>query len=326
VRAEKLFITGMEGFVGSHLARYLLRAGHHVAGTVFPHNTVDNIADILPEVRRFECDVRDTGSLSDALRQFRPDGVFHLAGQAFVPRSFQDPHETYTINVMGGVSLLESIRPFESSPKIVVVSTAEVYGAVKPEDIPADEDTPLNPLNPYSTSKLCLEAVTHSYVRDFELQAVLLRPFNHTGPGQNPHFVCADFSRQIALIERGLRKPVMEVGNLSPVRDFTDVRDIVRAYYQAFAEGEVGEVYNLCSRRGISIREVLEILLGFSTEEITIVPGTHKKRSVDIPEIVGDFSKFHRLTGWKPEISFPRTLSDMLAAWREKSGREPQDR
>jgi GDP-4-dehydro-6-deoxy-D-mannose reductase len=308
----------MEGFAGSHLAEYLLSQGHCVGGTVFRREAIHNIRSILQKVTVFECDLREKGSISSAIQQFEPEGIFHLAGQPFVPQSFQDPIETFHTNVMVGVNLLDAMRRFSLSTRVMIISTAGVYGAIKPADIPIDEETSVRPMNPYSTSKLCLEQVTLSFIRDFDVSAILLRPFNHTGPRQNPDFVCADFSRQVARIEKGLKPPIMTVGNLFPVRDFTDVRDMVKGYYQAFEKGEVGEVYNLCSSRGVTIRKVLETLLEHSSKEIKIVEESRRKRSAEIPEVIGDFSKFHKLTGWKPEIPLSHTLSDMFESWSEE--------
>ena len=314
----RLFVTGMEGFAGSHLVRFLVDQGHTVGGTVFDRTMLGNLEPTLSELEIFECDLREKERVLSVISGFSPEGIFHLAAQAFVPRSFQNPQDTYHTNIMGGTNLLDAVRRSRIPARVLVVSTAEVYGTIRPDELPVDEDTPIRPANPYSVSKRCLEEITMAYVRDFGIQAVIVRPFNHTGPRQSPDFVCSDFSRQVAMIEKGMKEPVMSVGNLFPTRDFTDVRDVVRAYYRALIEGVVGEVYNICSAKGETIRRILETLVAYSGRDIRIHEQAGRKRATDIPEIIGDFSRFQRLTGWKPAIPLEQTLRDMLETWRRR--------
>jgi GDP-4-dehydro-6-deoxy-D-mannose reductase len=252
--------------------------------------------------------------------EVQPDYILHLAAQSFVPSSFADPWDTLQNNIRAQLNLLEAVRRSESHVRVLVIGSNEEYGTPRPDELPQTEESPLRPNNPYAVSKVAQDFMGLQYHLAYGLPVVRVRPFNHTGPGQTPRFVVPAFASQIARIEAGLQEPVMKVGNLEVSRDFTDVRDIVRAYHLAVTQGEPGEVYNLASGRAQSVRGLLDMLLSYSQVEIRVERDPELYRPVDVPVGYGTALKFHRLTGWKPEIPFAQTLQDVLAYWREQTG------
>jgi GDP-4-dehydro-6-deoxy-D-mannose reductase len=252
------------------------------------------------------------------VEQTKPDYVFHLAAQSFVPASFADPWDTLENNIRSELNLLEAVRQSERKVWFLVVGSNEEYGAPGPDELPQTERNPLRPNNPYAVSKVGQDLLGLQYHLAYGMAVVRVRPFNHAGPGQSPRFVVPAFASQIARIEVGLQEPVMRVGNLASSRDFLDVRDVVRAYHLAVTEGEAGEVYNLASGKPQSIRTVLETLLGYSDIPIRVERDPEQYRPVDVPIVCGSSEKFYRRTGWEPRIPFERTLRDTLAYWREQ--------
>jgi GDP-4-dehydro-6-deoxy-D-mannose reductase len=246
----------------------------------------------------------------------RPDVVLHLAGATSVASSWQQPDRSFQVNAIGTLNLLEALRSLDLEPKVVVATSAEIYGAVCAENQPIREDSPLNPISPYATSKAAQDLIAAQYQRGFNLPTVRLRLFPHTGPGRPPQFAASGFARQIARIERGLDPPVMAVGNLDPIRDFTDVRDTARAYWAAAVRGRPGEAYNVGSGRGVSIREVLDQLIALSDRRIETRVDPQRLRPADIACLVADTTRFAADTGWRPEIPLERTLADLLDWWR----------
>jgi GDP-4-dehydro-6-deoxy-D-mannose reductase len=312
-------ITGAGGFVGGHLCVYLLAyTDWELTGTVYPHPVDAQPQE--PRLRLRHADLRDPEGVQALVGEVQPDCILHLAAQSFVPASFADPWDTLQNNIRAQLNLLEAVRRSGRDVRVLVIGSNEEYGAPKPEELPQTEESPLRPNNPYAVSKVAQDFLGLQYYLAYGLPVVRVRPFNHTGPGQAPRFVVSAFASQIARIEAGLQEPVMKVGNLEAVRDFTDVRDIVRAYHLAVSQGEPGEVYNLASGRPQSVRGLLEMLLSHSHVEIRVERDPRRYRPVDVPVVYGSAAKFRQRTGWEPQIPFEQTLRDTLAYWREQTG------
>lgn len=314
-----VLITGVSGFVGRHLAAFLGGLGAEVFGTVMPGEPV-SAEGPLSGARLMECRIEDADSVAEAVRFSEPGLVCHLAAQSFVPRSFENPRETFEANVTGTLNLLEALRGLSGVRKVLLVGSAEVYGTAPSSMLPLTEDARMEPVNPYACSKACAELMGIQYCRAFGVPVVVTRSFNHIGPGQSDVFASSSFARQIAEIEAGLRPPVIRVGNLDARRDFTDVRDVVRAYALALDMCAAGEVYNVCSDRAVGIGEVLDTLLELSGAEVEVVPDPDRMRPSDMPVMLGDSSKLRAATGWRPEIPLEKTLMDLLDYWRKTVG------
>lgn len=315
----RALITGIAGFAGSHLAEYLLdHADLEVHGVIQPQFGTANIDGLGDRLKLHEGDVGDFQRVLTLLRQVQPDWVFHLAAQAAPSLSLLQPGETLTNNIIGQLNVLAAAVHLGISPRILVVGSADEYGLVRPEELPVRETNVLRPINPYSVSKIAQDYLGYQYFLSHGLPAVRVRPFNHIGPRQGPGFVVADFAKQIAEAEAGKRAPVVRVGNLRNQRDFTDVRDMVRAYYLAMAQGEPGEVYNLGSERAYGVGEILQRLLDLSPSRIAVEEDASRIRPSDIPAIVSDSSKFRARTGWRAEIPLESTLADVLSYWRRQ--------
>lgn len=302
----KAFITGVGGFVGQHLADLLLSKNFEVYGSYHTNKPS------LKNVRLFQVDISQRQKLEKAILQVKPDYVFHLAAISSVKRSWEGPELTRKINVFGTDNLLSSIESSGPSAKTLIVSSSEVYG--EPRTIPITEDHALNPLNPYSKSKLECEQLCKKY----DLPYVITRSFTHIGPGQSPIFFCSEFAKTVAEIEKGLQERVLTFGDASVVRDVTDVRDIAKAYLLCLDKGKPREIYNICSGKGISIRKILDLLTSFSTKEITLQQDKSKLVGKSITTMIGDYQKFSKVSGWKPRIQISQTLKDMLDYWRSR--------
>ena len=298
----KALITGISGFVGPHLQAHLEKNAIEVFG-IDKHPAGERV---------FEADMLDFGSIADIIAQVKPDLVFHLAGFSSVKKSFEQPELCKKVNVQGTKHLLDAIMKAQIRPKTLIVTSAEVYGI--PKTVPIKETAELHPVTPYGESRKEQEALCKTYAEKIPL--VIARSFNHIGPGQPPPFVTADFAKQIAEIEKGLQEPVMRIGNLAAKRDFTDVRDIVRAYLLALQKCTPGEAYNICSGSAHAIQEILDILLSFAQVKITTEHDPTRMRPSDIPILQGDKSKFTSATGWKPDIDIKTSLKDILDYWR----------
>ena len=313
-------ITGAGGFVGRHLCAYLLaHTDWEMLGTVYPQQVEAQPPE--PCLRLRHADLRDPEGVRALVDEVQPDYIFHLAAQSFVPASFSDPWDTLENNIRAELNLLEAVRRSGRDVRVLVVGSNEEYGAPRPEELPQTEDSPLRPNNPYAVSKIAQDFLGFQYYLAYGVPVVRVRPFNHTGPGQAPRFVVPAFASQIARVEAGLQEPVMQVGNLDVARDFTDVRDIVRAYYLAVTQGESGEVYNLASGQAQSVRGLLETLLSYSKTDIRVERDPARYRPVDVPVVYGSLEKFHYRTGWEPQIPFEQTLRDTLEYWRGQVGR-----
>lgn len=316
----RVLITGVTGFVGSHLAEALTRPGaeHEVWGLVRWDSDQHAMDALGANVQRIEGELKDATSMVRVLQTVEPEVVFHLAAASTVAGSWSAPAEVVEVNVLGQVHLLEAMRSLSMDPMTVVASSAEAYGQVRPHELPVTEETPFRPVSPYGLSKAAQDLLAYQYHVGFGLPIVRLRAFNHTGPRRPDRFVCSSFARQIAEIEAGLRPPRLLVGDLSVVRDFTDVRDVARAYWLAATRARGGEAYNLCSGRQTTIREVLDLLLGMSEVAIEVEVDPARLRAADIPVLYGDHTELTGATGWRPRIGLETTLRDLLELWRER--------
>ena len=315
----RVLITGLTGFVGSHLADYLVGRGDvEIFGTHRWRSRTENIEHLGNRVRLVECDLRDASAVRRALASVRPDRIYHLAAQSYVPTSWLAPGETLTGNVTCQLNVFEAVRELGLPARIQIAGSSEEYGLVLPNEVPIREESPLRPLSPYAVSKVAQDLLAYQYWQSYRLHTVRTRGFNHTGPRRGHVFVTSNFARQIAAIEKGLCDPVVHVGNLDAVRDFTDVRDMVRAYWLALEHGEPGEVYNICSGRGYTIREVLQTLIDLAHVKVEVREDPARMRPSDVSVLQGDCSRLRALTGWEPTIPFEVTLKDVLEYWRQR--------
>ncbi len=316
----KALITGITGFAGSHLAEYLLEHQPHVEvhGTRRWRSPMDNVSHLEGKVHFHEMDMTDSNSVELVLDTVRPDFIFHLAAQSFVPTSWSAPASTFDTNVRGQINIFEAVRGLGIDPVIQIACSSEEYGLVHPEETPITEENPLRPLSPYAVSKVSQDYLGYQYFQSYGIKAIRTRGFNHTGPRRGDVFVTSNFAKQLARIKAGLDEPVIRVGNLDAVRDFTDVRDTVRAYWLAVNHAKPGEVYNICSGSGITIRELLDRLIERSGVEVKIEQDPARMRPSDVEILLGDCSKFKKDTGWEPEIPFDQTLDDIVAYWFER--------
>ena len=315
----KVLITGITGFVGSHLADYTLaKENVEVYGTIRWRSKTENIEHIKDKLHLIQCNLNDASSVNDLIVDIKPDKIFHLAAQSFVPTSWNSPAETLTSNIIGELNIFEAIRRAKINPWMQIAGSSEEYGMVYPDETPIKETNPLRPLSPYGVSKVGQDLLAYQYYMSYKPNVVRTRAFNHTGPRRGDVFVCSEFAKRIAEIEKGHKKPVILVGNLDAQRDFTDARDIVKAYWLGLDKCKPGEVYNICTGRAYKISEVLDILISLSKAKIEVGKDPAKMRPSDVPYLGGDSTKFRKATGWKPEIPFERTLTDLLNYWREK--------
>jgi len=314
----KILITGIAGFVGSHLAEYSLAQKAEVFGIDSPKAKKDNITHIEDKIKYIECDITDEKRLKQVVREIKPDRIFHLAAQSFVPASWESPVRTLETNIIGQVNLFEAARECNINPFIQIACSSEEYGEVTEENLPITEQTPLNPLSSYGVSKVAQDLLGYQYNKSYGMNIIRTRAFNHAGPRRGEIFVCSDFAKQIAQIEAGKNLPILYVGNIKAIRDFTDVRDVVRAYWLALEKCEPGQVYNICSGKGYAIKQVADMLLSLTDAKIEIKVDSARLRPSDVQVLIGDSSKFRKATGWQPEILFEKTLKDLLNFWREK--------
>ncbi len=308
----KAMIIGAAGFVGGYLSEHLLKCGYDVCVTKLEHEK----AYFDERISVFDLDILDEKSVFDLLIREEPDMIFHLAAQSSVKVSWERPGLTADINVRGTINVLEAAHRASHDVRILLVGSGEEYGYLKPEDIPVKEDTILRAGNIYAVTKACQGMLGEVYSRAYGMDIIMVRAFNHIGPKQAPQFVISDFCRQVSRIEKGLSEPVMYVGNLSAQRDFTDVRDIVRAYEMLMRKGKSGETYNVGSGKAVSIDSMLNKILSHSEVKIDVRTDPSKLRPSDVPVIAADISKITADTGWKPEISVDETIINILDYWR----------
>ena len=319
----QLFVTGAGGFVGGHLIEYVLTqpdVSVH-AGVFLPPGRNPRL-DRLP-IAQYAVDLRNAQAVLTVLEEIRPDAIVHLAAMADVGQSFKNPWQTLENNIVSQLNILQAAHQLQLDAQILVISSAEIYGAAGGTSEPLDEERPFLPTSPYSVSKVAQDMLALQYFLSHNMPIIRARPFNHIGPYQSGGFVAADFASQIAAIEAGRQEPVIFVGNLAAERDFTDVRDVVRAYYRLLQAGEPGEAYNVCSGRAYSIQYLLDTLLSYSTATIEVRPDPARMRPSDVPRRVGNASKLRQRTGWEPAIPFEQTLLDILNDWRQRYNLPP---
>ena len=314
---KKILITGITGFVGTYLAEYLSQDSHvQLFGTT--RSLIDREDETVSKITFMHADFGVQSDVYKIIEAVKPDEVYHLAALSSPAESIKKPSETIINNVNAQVFLLEALRSIGLlNTKVLVVCSSDEYGIVDQHHLPVDEDTLLRPANPYAVSKVTQDYLALQYFLSYKMPIVRVRPFPHVGPRQSEHFVLSTFAKQIAMIEKGLQEPTLKHGNLDAKRDFTDVRDMVRAYVLLMEKGEAGEVYNVGSGRSISINEALTMLLGMATVTITLEKDPERMRPSDMPNLFSDNAKMEQITNWKPEIPFEQTLKDILDYWRD---------
>lgn len=310
---KKALIIGAAGFVGPYLAIQLsAERKMKVYVTKLPNESVNIGAET------FDLDILDSKRIDYLLREIRPDYIFHLAAQSSVATAWNKPGLTIDINIKGCVNVLDSVRKLNYKPRVLIIGSGEEYGHICSEDIPVSENSFLRPGNIYAATKVCQNMIAKIYVEAYEMELIMVRAFNHIGPGQEPIFVISDFCKQVAEIEKGDRKPVIAVGNLNVRRDFTDVRDVVCAYELLVEKGLAGETYNVGSGHAVEIKKVLDMIISKANTKIGIMVDPNKIRPVDVPIIEADVGKIYRTTGWKRKILLEQTIQETLDYWRKK--------
>ncbi|MEK7543347.1 MAG: GDP-mannose 4,6-dehydratase [Patescibacteria group bacterium] len=316
---KKALITGIAGFAGSHLAELLLQQqGYEVYGLCRPRSKTDHIELIKSKIHLEDADLLDSHSLYSTIARIKPDYIFHLAAQSFVPTSWVSPSVTLEVNIVGSANIFEAVRQVGINPVIQIACSSEEYGLVLPDEIPIKETNPLRPLSPYAVSKVAMDYLGYQYHRSYGLKIIRTRGFNHTGPRRGETFVTSNFAKQVAMIEKGKQEPIIQVGNLDSQRDWTDVRDMVRGYLMAVEKCDAGEVYNICTGKAVKVADMLKLLLSYSQVKVEMKEDPSRMRPSDVPVLIGDNTKFVQKTGWKPEISFEKTMEDLLNYWRER--------
>ena len=315
---KRVLITGITGFAGSHLAEYLCsKKEYKIAGTYLSNESLKNVERIRSKIRLIKIELTNAKKVLHLVEKTKPDLVFNLAGLPSTADSFKNPAETLINNISLEINLLSAIKENKLlDAKILIISSAEIYGLVKKEDLPIDEETRLMPTSPYSVSKIAQDFLGLQYFLSYNLKIIRVRPFNHIGPRQSMHFVVSAIAKKIAEIEKGKREKVLSVGNLESKRDFTDVRDMVRAYTIALDKGKLGEVYNIGSGVSYRIYDILSKLLLMSSLKITVKSDKSLFRPIDNPELICDATKFIKISNWKPRIDIDTTLKDTLDYWR----------
>lgn len=315
----RALVTGASGFSGKYLVEALHRECAEILACAGPGDGADQ--------RYFPLDLGDPASIRAALDLARPTAIFHLAAQTFVPDSFESPMQTYDVNALGCARLTQAIRDYVAAggamPRVIFSSSAEVYGMRDPSEFPLLETLDVRPATPYAGSKAAAEAILLSETRAFGLDAIVVRAFNHIGPGQNDRFVVPGFAAQLARIAAG-GDPLLLVGNLGAARDFLDVRDVVAAYVALARDGAPGEVYNACSGAAVTIREILRMLIEIAHVPVEVREDPARMRPLDVPIFVGSHAKLTAGTGWKPHLSLDRTLRDVYAAAVAAGKTEPR--
>jgi GDP-4-dehydro-6-deoxy-D-mannose reductase len=313
----RVLITGMNGFAGSHLADFLLTQPNvEIFGAGL--GSTENIAHLTERAQFIEGNLTDPNFSRSLLAETQPECIYHLAGQAFAPTSWQDPWGTIEINLHSQVNVLQSAADLKSNARILVIGSIDEYGRVEPSAMPITESTHLVPDSPYGVSKIAQDFLGLQYFFSHQLPIVRVRPTNHIGPRQNEQFVTSNFAKQIAEIEMGMRDPILSVGNLTPQRDFTDVRDMVRAYALALERGDPGDVYCIGSDRAVSIQYALDLLVKQSRVKIRVEQDPARFRPSDTPMMYYNSKKFRAQTGWTPMIPIETSLRDILDYWRGK--------
>ena len=311
---KRALIIGAAGFVGSYLIDHIQK--HCVWSIVVTKMPQETMA--CPGVDICDLDILAPEAIERLLEEQRPDYIFHLAAQSSVAVSWKNPGLTVDVNVKGSLNVLDAVRKLDYKPRVLLIGSGEEYGHVRENEVPVQEDNVLRPGNIYAATKACQNMVGAIYAQAYGMDVMMVRAFNHVGPNQSPIFVVADFCKQTAEIEAGLKEPVIKVGNLSARRDFSDVRDVVRAYVELMEKGKAGETYNVGSGNAVEIRKILDMILSRSKKEIRVEVEPSRMRPVDVPVIEADISKLKACTGWKQKITLEETIQDTLEYWRQK--------
>lgn len=309
----KALIIGAAGFVGPYLVAAINKYIHcEVTVTKLPNEKVD-----IQNAKILDMNILDSDQIMSVLRDEKPDYIFHLAAQSSVALSWKNPALTVEVNIKGALNLLDAIRGMNEYPRTLIIGSGEEYGQIKEGMIPISEGESLNPGNVYAVTKAVQNMMSTIYAQAYGLPLVMTRSFNHMGPGQSTQFVVSDFCNQVVKIEKGLQDPVIRVGNLTAKRDFTDVRDVVRAYTLLIRYGKAGETYNVGSGHAVTIESILKLILSKTQTKIDVIVDPEKLRPVDVPIIESSTSKIYKDTGWKAEIPLEKTLEDTLNYWRD---------
>lgn len=308
---KKGLVIGAAGFVGRYLVREMCNNEIKTFVTKLPHEKFTE-----ESVNVYDLDILDKDAIVNILYEIQPDYIFHLAAQSSVGVAWKNPLLTVDVNIKGSINVMDAVRELFYKPRVLLIGSGEEYGYIKPEETPIPEDNLLRPGNIYAATKACQNMIGSIYAKAYDMDLMMVRAFNHIGPGQAPLFVVSDFCKQVAEIEKGIREPVIMVGNLAAKRDFTDVRDVVKAYVKLIKQGSPGETYNVGSGSAQEIRQILEKVIAMSDVDIKIETDPNKIRPVDVPIIEADITKLSTLTGWKPEISVEQTIHETLDYWR----------
>ena len=314
----KTLITGCAGFAGSHLAEYLLGKGEEVVALVAINEDLANIQHIEKHLQIVGADLREFDRVHEVLQSSRPQRIFHLAAFSSPAESFEDPAQVYQVNFRGTLNLLGAWLRVGMDCRFLLVSSAEVYGIVPRDKLPMREEMELRPVSPYAGSKAAAEILGSQFFRSYGLPVIRVRPFNHTGPRQASRFVCSNFALQVAEIELGLRPPTIMAGNIHVVRDFSDVRDIVRGYSDLLENGAPGEVYQLCSGHPVSIKSILQTMISFAAKPVEVTVDKSLLRNQEAVEVWGDYSKARLAVGWEPRHKLVDTLRELKLYWEAK--------
>lgn len=316
---RRAYVTGITGFVGSHLAEFLLSKNYKVYGLVRFRADMSNINHIKDQIELYTGDITDINSLRSSIGDCKPDEIYHLAANSYVPYSWTQPVETFNTNAIGFINLLETVRMLKLDTKIMIAGSSEEYGLVYEKEVPIKESNPLRPMSPYGVSKITMDLLAEQYVASYSMNIFIARAFNHTGPRRGENFVCSNFAKQVVEIVKGNRETLLK-GDTSSIRDFTDVRDIVRAYVMGLNSDKIkwGEPYNICTGKGYSIEEVITMLKDISKKEFETEIDPKRARPSDVPLLIGDNTKFVKATGWEPEYEFKKTLTDLYNYWKQE--------
>ena len=310
---KKALIIGAAGFVGSYLIDHIQK--HCIWSIVVTKMPQERLT--LQGADVCDLDIMDPAAITELLEEKRPDYIFHLAAQSSVAVSWKNPGLTVDVNIKGSLNVLDAVRKLDYKPRVLLIGSGEEYGHLRQDEVPVGEDNVLRPGNIYAATKACQNMIGAIYARAYGMDVLMVRAFNHVGPNQSPVFVVADFCRQAAEIELGMREPVIRVGNLSARRDFSDVRDVVRAYAALMEKGKAGETYNVGAGKAVEIRRILDMILSLAKKEIRVETDPARMRPVDVPVIEADIRKLQACTGWRTEIPLEKTIEETLNYWRE---------
>lgn len=317
---KKILITGVAGFVGSHLVDYLVenhREEYKIYGIVRESDSFEKINHNLSNLHIITCDLINSSAVANVIKDLMPDYIYHLAGESSVKGSWDSLISLVNNNIVATLNILDALKFNKSlESKILLVCSSDEYGIVDNKDIPIREELPLRPISPYAVSKASVDMFSFQYYYNYGLMIIRIRAFNHTGPRRPEIYALSNFAKQIAEIENGILEPIINVGNLDAIRDYSDVRDIVRGYVLAMKYCKAGEVYNLCSSKGYKLGDLLERMISLTDKSIKIVQDKERMRPTDLPVIIGDNSKFRKVVPWEPKYNIETTLQDLLNYWR----------